>query len=95
MTQRDGMGREVGREFKIGNTCTPWLIHVNVWQKPLQYCRVISLQLKLRKIEIDTVFSFSRKTTFFFLYVGASLVAQMVKNPPAMWETCIKPGFDP
>ena len=24
----------------------PWLIHVNVWQKPLQYCRVISLQLK-------------------------------------------------
>ena len=23
----------------------PWLIHVNVWQKPLQYCEVISLQL--------------------------------------------------
>ena len=23
----------------------PWLIHVNVWQKPLQYCKVISLQL--------------------------------------------------
>ena len=22
----------------------PWLIHVNVWQKPLQYCKVISLQ---------------------------------------------------
>ena len=22
-----------------------WLIHVNVWQKPLQYCKVISLQL--------------------------------------------------
>ena len=30
------------------STCTrvnPWLIHVNVWQKPLQYCKVISLQL--------------------------------------------------
>ena len=30
-------------------TCThvhPWLIHVNVCQKPLQYCKVISLQLK-------------------------------------------------
>ena len=33
----------------------PWLIHDNVWQKPLQYCKVISLQLikinekKLRK----------------------------------------------
>ena len=23
----------------------PWLIHVNVWPKPLQYCKVISLQL--------------------------------------------------
>ena len=23
----------------------PWLIHVNVWQKPLQYCKVNSLQL--------------------------------------------------
>ena len=33
----------------------PWLIHVNVWQNPLQYCKVISLQLikineKKRKI---------------------------------------------
>ena len=24
----------------------PWLIHVNVWQKPLQYCKVLSLQLR-------------------------------------------------
>ena len=23
----------------------PWLIHVNVWQKPLRYCKVISLRL--------------------------------------------------
>ena len=23
MTQRDGMGRVVGRGFRIGNTCTP------------------------------------------------------------------------
>ena len=23
----------------------PWLIHVSVWQKPLQYSKVISLQL--------------------------------------------------
>ena len=26
-----------------------WLIHVNVWQKPLQYCKVISLQLIKKK----------------------------------------------
>ena len=24
---------------------TPWLIHVSVWQNPLQYCKIISLQL--------------------------------------------------
>ena len=29
-----------------GTYVHPWLIHVNVWQKPPQYCKVISLQLK-------------------------------------------------
>ena len=35
-----------------GTHVNPWLIHVNVWQNPLQYCKVISLQLikKLKKI---------------------------------------------
>ena len=28
-----------------GTHVNSWLIHVNVWQKPLQYCKVISLQL--------------------------------------------------
>ena len=28
-----------------GTHVNPWLIHVNVWQKPLQYCKVISLKL--------------------------------------------------
>ena len=30
-----------------GTHIHPWLSHINVWQKPLQYCKVISLQLKL------------------------------------------------
>ena len=29
----------------LGTHVNPWLIHVNVWQKSLQYCKVISLQL--------------------------------------------------
>ena len=29
----------------MGAHVNPWLIHVSVWQKPLQYCKVISLQL--------------------------------------------------
>ena len=28
-----------------GTHVNPWLVHVNVWQKSLQYCKVISLQL--------------------------------------------------
>ena len=28
-----------------GTHVNPWLIHVNVWQKPLPYCKIISLQL--------------------------------------------------
>ena len=53
-TRRDGMGREVGRGIGMGNTCNPWLIHVNVWQKPLQYCKVISLQL-IKKMEKNKI----------------------------------------
>ena len=34
----------------------PWLIHVNVWQNPLQYCKVISLQL-IKKIKQNVVYS--------------------------------------
>ena len=36
----------MGRGDQDGeHNVNPWLIHVNVWQKPLQYCKVISLQL--------------------------------------------------
>ena len=42
-----GMGWRGRREGGSGwgTHVNPWLIHVNVWQKPLQYCKVISLQL--------------------------------------------------
>ena len=50
MTLRDGMGRKVGGRGEGGSGWAthvhPWLIHVNAWQKPPQYCKVISLQLK-------------------------------------------------
>ena len=39
MTQRDGMGREVGVGFRMAGSCQCMV-------KPLQYCKVISLQLK-------------------------------------------------
>ena len=27
----------------------PWLIHVNIWQKPTQYCKALTYQLKVNK----------------------------------------------
>ena len=42
-------GMEWGERWEGGSGwgihVNPWLIHVNVFQKPLQYCKVISLQL--------------------------------------------------
>ena len=47
MTQIDGIVREAGGGVGsgLGTHVNPWLIHVNVWQKPLQYFKVIILQL--------------------------------------------------
>ena len=57
-----------------GTHVNPWLIHVNVWQKPLQYCKVVSLQLikiigkKIKKKDVglqnhggSSIFNFLRK----------------------------------
>ena len=43
--QRDQVEREVGAGIGMGIHVNSWLIHVNVWQNPLQCCEVISLQL--------------------------------------------------
>ena len=52
-----GWGRRRERGSGRGTHVNPWLIHVNVWQKPLQYCKLISLQLikineKINKINV-------------------------------------------
>ena len=43
-----------GGESGWGIHVKPWLILVNVWQKPLQYCKVISLQLIKKKCLLST-----------------------------------------
>ena len=40
MTLRDGMGREVGSVW--GTHVHPWLIHVNVWPKPLNIVKELA-----------------------------------------------------
>ena len=39
-------GREVGGGFRMGNTRTPMADSCQRMAKPIQYCKVISLQLK-------------------------------------------------
>ena len=46
MTQRDGMGKGAGGVFRMRNTCTPVVDSCQYMAKPLQYCKVISLQKK-------------------------------------------------
>jgi len=49
MTQRDGMGREVGGGFRMGNASTPMVDSYQCMAKPIQYCKVINLQLNILK----------------------------------------------
>ena len=60
-TQRDGMGREWEEGSGWGTH------HVNVWQKPLQWCKVIRLQLikingKIKNKKIKNKIKLYKKT---------------------------------
>ena len=39
-----------GRLKREGPYVYLWLIHVDVWQKPTQYCKAIIFQLKINKL---------------------------------------------
>ena len=57
-----GWGGRWERGSGWGAHVNPWLIHVRVWQKPLQYYKVIGLQLikineKKRKYKKKSSFS--------------------------------------
>ena len=40
---------EAGGRFRRERQVYLWLIHVDVWQKLIQYCKAIILQLKIEK----------------------------------------------
>ena len=56
-------GRWEGR-LGWGIHVTPWLIHVSAWKNPLQYCKIISLQIikinekkrVMKKVNIPSLF---------------------------------------
>ena len=43
----------VGERFKgVGTYVHLWLIHVDVWQTPTQYCKAVILHLKINKSNV-------------------------------------------
>ena len=45
------MGWKVGGEFKrTGTYVCLWLIHVDAWQKPTQFCKTVIFQLKINTL---------------------------------------------
>ena len=70
----------------------PWLIHVNVWQKPLQYCKIISLQL----IKIN-----GKKITIILRHVSAfvntcsGMLLPLLSHFSRVWLCVILDGSPP
>ena len=46
-----------------GTHVNPWLIHVNVWQKPLKCCEVISLQVIKKINRLKKINRFNQQST--------------------------------
>ena len=102
-----GMGWRGRREGTSGwgTHVNPWLIHVNVWQKPLQYCKVISLQLiKINGKKKEKAREFQKN--IYFCYIDFAKAFDCVDHNklenserdgntrppdlPASWETCMQ-----
>ena len=54
VTQRDGMGREVGGGFRMGDTCTPMVDSCQCMEKPMQYCKVKTKEKIKKNKEVGT-----------------------------------------
>ena len=53
-----------GRFNREGTYVHLWLIHVAVWQKPIQFCKAIILQLKKKlKVGVGRLYSMTKDST--------------------------------
>ena len=57
-----------------GTHVNPWLIHFNVWQNPLQYCKVISLQLIKKKTTKNLFFPWMWSSSALYVLPLGSLL---------------------
>ena len=79
-----------------GTHVNPWLIHVNVWQKPLQYCKVINLQLikinekNAKKKKVIFQFVVSHTVKGFGIVNKAEVDVFLEINKTILFTNCIK-----
>ena len=64
----------------------PWLIHVSVWQNPLQYCKVISLQII--KINGKKMYGWSGSSNLISSAVTLFGSVDMFPMDPCVWSIC-------
>ena len=70
-TQRDRVGRGVGGGIGMGNTCGSMADSCHVWQDPLQYCEVISLQLiKINEKKKENRCLNTHHSTWVYFYIS-------------------------
>jgi len=74
-------------DFKTNNSYVYlWLIHVDVWQKSIQYCKAIILQLKILKSRKSVKFSilfislYFHHETFFDMLAMSFYFYEKTKN---------------
>ena len=83
-----------------GTQVNPWLIHVNVWQKSLQYCKLISLQLikikgkKRKKKKMSFICSFSITYSPFHEFSMNIMKCQCLLNTSYPYALCYFIAFD-
>ena len=77
-------GEGNGRGFQDGATHVhPWLIHVDVWQKSSQYCKVIILQLNKSFFFLSRVNHHQKHPAL--LYFFSPLRRQPGEHPSHLW----------
>ena len=62
--QRDGMGREVGGVFRMGNMCIPVADSCWCMAKPIQYCKILNNNKKI-PFMADAVITIYNQFSFF------------------------------
>ena len=81
------------------NHVNPWLIHVNVWQKPLQYCKVISLQLikinekKRKKTLNKTIINIKKKKKLSLFFNSFNEIIEFISHGFYVKGNCLFLGL--